>query len=579
MMMSPSSLHLAVIRAANQDDAPLMKMLFERSDLPVESGCMQRALLISVERDNPETVALMIEQGKRKKEISLEVALSRSLEGRRHSARAMLLMLKAVKNRDYQLVLRLYGQPLNQYRNSDIQDADFPLVQERVAQGKIPTEYAILQASGIQDSRVYEEILVRTKVNEDSGIVEWRGLRIESVKSSWLRRIIFVERFYLSYNTIRSLPDDLGTFLRSAVVINLEHNSLRTIPSALLELPSLKELNLLHNHITSLPKLQVWSSELQWLNLAHNKIHSLPPTVEAHRLKWLDLGHNQLSTHLECLGGFIKLEYLSLENNPAIERLPKEMGRLKDLHTLKLEGLGNLVDPPKTVAADLKACIGYLEALLKSAKPYYRMKLMLVGQAARGKTTFVKRLLGRKVKETDNQSTVGIEVNEWTCKGDAGPPIQFTLWDFGGQDVYYATHQCFLTKRSLYLLLWKMTDWKNGIAELKPWLDNIAARVPGSRVVIIGTHYDRLSEEEREKAPDYLQEVADLAERQTKLQSEWILYFAHYTIHFAAFSFLCMTCSENKFLHYKFSLHMPSALAQHTIHFIHILHCLFTLHL
>ena len=517
-------MNIAVLRAASQDDAPLMKMLFERSDLPVESGCMQRALIISVKRDNPETVALMIEQGKSRKEISLELALSHSLEGRRHSARAMLLMLKAIKTRDYQLVLWLYGHQLSQYQNPDIQDADFPLVQERVSEGKIPTEYAVLQASDIQDSRVYEEILVRTKVDVDSYIIEWKGLQIESVKSSWLRRIIFVERFYLSYNRICSLPDDVGAFLRYAVVINLEHNSLCTIPSALLALPSLKELNLLHNRITSLPKLQAWSFELQWLNLAHNKIHSLPPMVEAHCLKWLDLGHNQLSTHLECLGGFIRLEYLSLENNPAIERLPKEMGRLKNLHTLKLEGLGNLIDPPKPVTADVKACIGYLETLLKGTKPYYRIKLMLVGQAASGRTTFMKRLLGKRVKEADNQSTVGIEVNEWTCKGDAGPPILFTLWDFGGQDVYYATYQCFFTKRSLYLLLWKMTDKRKGIAELKPWLDNIAARVPGSRVVIIGTHYDRLSEEEREKVPDYLQEVADLAAQHTKLQSEWILY-------------------------------------------------------
>ena len=512
-----------MLRAANQDDADLMKLLFERSDLPVERGCMQRALIISVERDNPETVALMMKQGKRTKEISLEVALSHSLEGRCHAARAMLLMLKAVKTRDYQLVLRLYGSQLSQYRNPDIEDADFKLVQERVRAGVIPTEYAILQASSMQDSHLYEEILVHTKVDDKKNTVEWQGLQIQSVKSTWLHRVRYVECLYLSFNTIHSLPKDLGTFLKNTEVINLEHNSLRSIPPALLELPRLKELNLLHNCITSLPELQRWSPKLQWLNLAHNRIHSLPAIVEAHCLKWLDLGHNQLSTHLECLGGFTKLEYLSLENNPAIERLPMEMGRLKDLHTLKFEGLGNLVDPPKTVAADLKACIGYLEALLANAKPYYRMKLMLVGQAARGKTTFVKRLLGRKVKETDNQSIVRSEVNEWTCKGGAGSPIQFTLWEFGGQDMYYATHQCFFTKRSLYLLLWKMTDRREGIAEVKSWLDNIAAHVPGSRVIVIGTHYDRLSEEEKEKVPDYLQEVTDLAAQQMKLQSEWIL--------------------------------------------------------
>ena len=27
------------------------------------------------------------------------------------------------------------------------------------------------------------------------------------------------------------------------------------------------------------------------------------------------------------------------------------------------------------------------------------------------------------------------------------------IWDFGGQEIYYATHQFFLTKRSLYVLV------------------------------------------------------------------------------------------------------------------------------
>jgi len=27
------------------------------------------------------------------------------------------------------------------------------------------------------------------------------------------------------------------------------------------------------------------------------------------------------------------------------------------------------------------------------------------------------------------------------------------IWDFGGQEIYHATHQFFLTHRSLYLLL------------------------------------------------------------------------------------------------------------------------------
>ena len=41
------------------------------------------------------------------------------------------------------------------------------------------------------------------------------------------------------------------------------------------------------------------------------------------------------------------------------------------------------------------------------------------------------------------------------------------------QEEYYATHQCFLSRRSLYLVVWRVTDGRRGVEELKPWLLNI----------------------------------------------------------------------------------------------------------
>ena len=40
-----------------------------------------------------------------------------------------------------------------------------------------------------------------------------------------------------------------------------------------------------------------------------------------------------------------------------------------------------------------------------------------------------------------------------------------------------------------------MTDRENGVKELGPWLLNIQARAPGSPVVIVGTHLDRIKGE------------------------------------------------------------------------------------
>lgn len=36
--------------------------------------------------------------------------------------------------------------------------------------------------------------------------------------------------------------------------------------------------------------------------------------------------------------------------------------------------------------------------------------------------------------------------------------------------------------------------WKKGLAEVPQWLGNIQARAPNSPVIIVGTHYDTVSE-------------------------------------------------------------------------------------
>ena len=71
----------------------------------------------------------------------------------------------------------------------------------------------------------------------------------------------------------------------------------------------------------------------------------------------------------------------------------------------------------------------------------------------------------------------------------------FKCWDFAGQEEYYATHQCFLSQRSLYVLVWDVREEEVGIEGLRPWLNNLQTRVPRSRVIIVGTHLDQVSRE------------------------------------------------------------------------------------
>ena len=130
-------------------------------------------------------------------------------------------------------------------------------------------------------------------------------------------------------------------------------------------------------------------------------------------------------------------------------------------------------------------------------------------------------------------STVGVDIGDWTFEKKMGPfrashgsssqhafsdphglgqpapnygPVVFRTWDFGGQTEYYATHQYFLSKRSLYLVVWKITDGERGMNEIQQWLINIQARAPNSPVIIVGTHYDVVKDEFPPSFSDYLQQ-------------------------------------------------------------------------
>ena len=305
--------------------------------------------------------------------------------------------------------------------------------------------------------------------------------------------------------------------------LDLQYNDLSAIPSCMLELPSLVDLNLSNNKLVSLPELSEWSSQLTVLDLSHNWLTTIPGEPLAPSIRTLNLAGNDFSTVPQCVCNFITLRSLDLSDNNRISSLPLLMGKLKELNSLNLKGLKDLDDPPKSFHRDPVDCIRYLREKLLGAKSYYRMKLMLVGKQNRGKTTLVARLQGR---DCGNESTVGVDISEWECKPSLSKrPFYFSTWDFGGQEEYYATHQCFLSERSLYLLLFNLKDGDAGVQELSPWLNNIALRAPMSCVLIVGTHLDEIQPHEREaKADAVLQKVGDLAGAfHNKLQIKQVL--------------------------------------------------------
>lgn len=110
-----------------------------------------------------------------------------------------------------------------------------------------------------------------------------------------------------------------------------------------------------------------------------------------------------------------------------------------------------------------------------------------------------------------NISTVGVDISTWYCDKKRSNsnygPVVFRTWDFGGQKEYYATHQYFLSKRSLYLVLWRIVDGRKGLVEVLKWLANIQGRAPNAPVLIVGTHFDGVGNVISVKKAEELQQI------------------------------------------------------------------------
>jgi len=106
------------------------------------------------------------------------------------------------------------------------------------------------------------------------------------------------------------------------------------------------------------------------------------------------------------------------------------------------------------------------------------IKLALVGDGGVGKTSLVKALNSEKFANTE--STDGLSIKDLNLK-----TIDFTInlkiWDFGGQEIYHAVHQMFLTKRTIYLVVVDSRQENN----LFYWLKTIKKLLGNVPVIIV----------------------------------------------------------------------------------------------
>jgi small GTP-binding protein len=146
---------------------------------------------------------------------------------------------------------------------------------------------------------------------------------------------------------------------------------------------------------------------------------------------------------------------------------------------VNLEGNPLETPPIEIVKKGREAVIDYFKSLEGEKRALNEVKVLLVGDGGAGKTSLVKQLLGEEFDKNESQ-THGINIRKWKV-GEGENEITVNFWDFGGQEIMHATHQFFLSKRSLYILV------LDGRKEEKTeyWLKHIESFGGDSPVVVV----------------------------------------------------------------------------------------------
>ncbi len=245
---------------------------------------------------------------------------------------------------------------------------------------------------------------------------------------------------------------------------------------------------------------------LQRLNVQGTQVNDLGPLTSLPSLQSLDVQGTQVSD-LGPLANLFALQVLYVSRTEVVDLRPlaslaslqrvhlsgTKITNLSPLFGLIRRGLpvkSNLGEgdgiyirecplnlPREIVARGDDAILNYFRELAQGEVDHlYEAKMLILGEGGAGKTSLLRRLYEPdKPLPKEDETTRGISIHrhEFTLKN--GRRFRLNVWDFGGQQIYHATHQFFLTHRSLYVLVDDTRkDYKAASDEgFKYWLELI----------------------------------------------------------------------------------------------------------
>lgn len=276
--------------------------------------------------------------------------------------------------------------------------------------------------------------------------------------------------------------------------LGLSYNEITDI-SILKQLSNLTSLFLKKNQITDISSLEQLNS-LTNLDLSYNQIIDISFLKQLTNFNLLDLRNNQI-ININPLSHLTQPQSLFLNNNeieditslvPLMEK-GLEVSWEAKVDKLSIGNNPLKTPPPEIIKEGQASVLGYFKEIKEQGgTPLYEAKMLIVGEGGAGKTTLAEKLQDEDCKMPEEcETTKGIDIHELNFTTKAGNEFVINLWDFGGQEIYHSTHQFFLTKRSLYILVddTRKDDKSIHDPSFNYWLQTVDLFGAGSPLLIV----------------------------------------------------------------------------------------------
>ncbi|BDD10987.1 Rab family protein [Fulvitalea axinellae] len=262
-------------------------------------------------------------------------------------------------------------------------------------------------------------------------------------------------------------------------------------------LKQVQKLHLISNSIQELEPLQNLKL-IQKLFLSHNNINDLTPIQNLNNIKVLDLKNNSIED-LTVIQNLQQIQVLDLSDNSIKEF---DFSLFNVGLPISFDGWGETIclrdnpieSPPiEIIKQGKEACLRWLEA---NKKKLDEVKIILIGDPKAGKTSLLRRLNHNEFDEneaqTDGINIEGIKFGDCNCFAGQKNLHGLTgyFWDFGGQEIMNATHQFFLTKRSVYVLVIDARKDKDTASHIREWVRRIKTTGGNSSVIVVANQID-----------------------------------------------------------------------------------------